>query len=411
MVEGDTGMRGWQDIGQGMGEPRMGELRMRGSLFIASIGLLGALLAGSTALAWQSYHEQLSLVREYTRARVLVDAATQVEAGALQAVRGERGYLLTNDVRYLAPFRSGRVQMLTALDTLQRRDPALAGLAATYEGLRVSSHGLLRHLDSVSRLNRNGDADAALARVRRDEAGRFVERIGHAVLAIRHHERERLDRVSGHARAVSRALYICLALMTLAGLLLIVLAVLTAVALRRSIARERAYRDELRVLALTDELTGLANRRELMAGLERTLAAARRKASPCTFAIFDIDHFKLVNDTHGHATGDEVLRHVARLALETLRTSDTVARIGGEEFAVILPDTTEAEALVVCERLRERLRRFGFQPGDGTTLLVTMSIGVARYNFMDDAATLMERADAALYRAKEEGRNRVRLAA
>lgn len=160
--------------------------------------------------------------------------------------------------------------------------------------------------------------------------------------------------------------------------------------------------------AKTDALTGLWNRRHFTVELARWLDQADRYATPVSLVMVDVDHFKRVNDTHGHAVGDEVLRHVAALLRDGARTVDTVARLGGEEFALLLPSTDAAGAAEVAERLRATLAARPVRLAGGEALVVTASFGVAGY----PATTLtrervVEAADAALYAAKRDGRNRV----
>ncbi len=163
--------------------------------------------------------------------------------------------------------------------------------------------------------------------------------------------------------------------------------------------------EETRRLANSDALTGLQNRRRATERLEAELARARRYNTPLSVALCDIDHFKQVNDKHGHNMGDEVLIRVAATLQETLRQVDLVGRWGGEEFLVLLPDTDLEGAHIVGERLRiavEALPAF-----DGGPQRVTSSIGVATFQGEDNSAVFIDRADQALYKAKKAGRNRV----
>jgi diguanylate cyclase (GGDEF)-like protein len=176
---------------------------------------------------------------------------------------------------------------------------------------------------------------------------------------------------------------------------------------------KRRMHDELRVLATTDFLTGLANRREFMHRLADEEARLQRDIGACTAVLqLDIDHFKRINDEHGHAAGDAVLRQLGELMLGEQRKIDVVGRMGGEEFAMLLPGTTLAAAAVFAERLRQRVARSVLQLDDGMALHVTVSIGIAVMGGQQcggDAALI--RADQALYRAKHGGRNRVELQA
>jgi diguanylate cyclase (GGDEF)-like protein len=172
-----------------------------------------------------------------------------------------------------------------------------------------------------------------------------------------------------------------------------------------SIYRARLFEQTER-LATTDGLTGLTNHRTFQARLDEHLAQARRYGKKLSLILCDIDHFKSVNDTYGHPAGDVVLRGVARTLLKEARATDVVARHGGEEFAVVMPETDAAGALVIAERIRERVKALVFETGQGK-LSVTLSLGVA--SFPQDAAAkaeLVERADACLYHAKRHGRDR-----
>lgn len=168
---------------------------------------------------------------------------------------------------------------------------------------------------------------------------------------------------------------------------------------------------ELERLSGTDELTGLANRRLLADAGARIVSICRRAGQPCTCLMLDLDHFKHINDVHGHATGDEVLRRLAAAIMETVRSSDFVVRMGGEEFAIIAPNTDAPHAVALAERLRRSVERIDLRKA-GMAVPVSISVGVAgmavtpRYG-AGPLEDLLARADHALYRAKQAGRNRV----
>ncbi|MAS65282.1 GGDEF domain-containing protein [Halopseudomonas aestusnigri] len=167
---------------------------------------------------------------------------------------------------------------------------------------------------------------------------------------------------------------------------------------------------KLQELALRDGLTGLLNRRYWESCLEREFARHQRYDNPVSLVIFDIDHFKRVNDTYGHQTGDEVIRSVAEITSRLARETDFAGRYGGEEFVVLLPGTHLEGAAQFAERLRQAVEQqvLDYQ---GSPLSYTISLGVATIS--DDMANyqiLLERADKALYASKEQGRNRVTLA-
>jgi diguanylate cyclase (GGDEF)-like protein/PAS domain S-box-containing protein len=167
--------------------------------------------------------------------------------------------------------------------------------------------------------------------------------------------------------------------------------------------------EALRTLATTDELTGVANRRSFMQALGVEFERLRRHPSlQCSVLALDLDHFKHVNDTWGHAAGDAVLRHVARLVSGHTRVGDVLGRTGGEEFTMLLPDTALDEAEALSERLRLQVSLEPLQFG-GRSIPVTVSIGIALLTASDtEAGDAVVRADRALYEAKDSGRNAVR---
>ena len=176
--------------------------------------------------------------------------------------------------------------------------------------------------------------------------------------------------------------------------------------LKAEIARRVALEVDLRVLASTDPLTGLINRRAFMERFTHELARSQRHGPSPTLLLLDIDHFKKINDKHGHPAGDLVLAHLAQLLKSSVRNVDIIGRIGGEEFAVVLVETNAAMAEPVIERLLERLRTTAVTLTDATTLNFTASIGSTEILWGDTVDTAIQRADEALYTAKNTGRDR-----
>jgi diguanylate cyclase (GGDEF)-like protein/PAS domain S-box-containing protein len=175
----------------------------------------------------------------------------------------------------------------------------------------------------------------------------------------------------------------------------------------QDIAARKAMEQELRRLATTDFLTGVANRRHFMERLELELERIRRFGRPAALLMVDLDHFKAVNDTHGHAVGDAVLRHFASLAQHRLRRIDLLGRLGGEEFAILLPGTERAGAREFAEAFRRQVEATPAQSDKGP-IPFTVSIGIADIDPIDaQADALLARADDRLYAAKQKGRNRV----
>ena len=171
---------------------------------------------------------------------------------------------------------------------------------------------------------------------------------------------------------------------------------------------EHRYHEELYRLKTVDGLTQVANQRHLLDTLERELNRARRYERSLSLVMFDIDHFKQINDTHGHLAGDSVLRELARQVLGRLRSDDLVARYGGEEFVAVLPETGREGARQVSESIRDLVESHTFVY-DGLAIPVTISLGVATHGEGEDYVTVdafVGAADARLYESKQAGRNR-----
>jgi diguanylate cyclase (GGDEF)-like protein len=183
---------------------------------------------------------------------------------------------------------------------------------------------------------------------------------------------------------------------------------------RRPILMEIAHHISLAVKtkhlhtrAVLDGLTRLYSRSHFDTQMQAAVELARRTGEPFSLILMDIDHFKQVNDTHGHATGDVILSRVAKRIQGTLRKYDTAYRYGGEELAALLPRARLKQAAATAERLRAAIEAQRFRGADGKLVKVTVSLGVAQFEPTDDGEALFARADRRLYRAKEQGRNRV----
>jgi diguanylate cyclase (GGDEF)-like protein len=184
----------------------------------------------------------------------------------------------------------------------------------------------------------------------------------------------------------------------------------------RSMLRIKKLQDEIEAknlelerLSISDGLTGLYNHRHIHALLDEEFERADRTGERLSVAMFDLDHFKAVNDTHGHQAGDRVLEQLADILRESAREIDRVGRYGGEEFMVLLPDTSIEDAEVFVERVRREVARHPFSIGTTEPLKMTISVGIATYPHpqIANAETLVLLADEALYAAKAAGRNRV----
>lgn len=165
--------------------------------------------------------------------------------------------------------------------------------------------------------------------------------------------------------------------------------------------------DELKVISRVDGLTGLYNRRYWQERFDREYKLSQRNQSQHTLLILDIDHFKAVNDTYGHQTGDEVIKHLAGLVAMAIRETDIAGRYGGEEFVVLLPDTNQKNGMMVAERIRQSVMSTAVEHEE-QTLNYTCSVGVAQIDkSFQKASEWIEAADQALYEAKKTGRNKV----
>ena len=178
--------------------------------------------------------------------------------------------------------------------------------------------------------------------------------------------------------------------------------------LRRQKAELAQALEQIRQLATHDDLTGLLNRRAMLDRMQLEQRRSLRSGSPLLIAQLDIDHFKAVNDTHGHAAGDLVLQSFADTVRRNVRDTDVLARWGGEEFVLLLCDTPASDAVTLMERLRQAVQAMQVPVAQGgQPITVTVSIGLARHAPADPLAGTLERADRALYAAKAGGRNRV----
>ena len=196
--------------------------------------------------------------------------------------------------------------------------------------------------------------------------------------------------------SVRRSLNRTFSIGLLASLLIILLSTITV----------RRFQRRLEIAAVTDELTRTANRREFENHFRKAEYRFRRYGTPVSLIMLDIDHFKSINDTHGHAAGDEVLIRLTTILKGFIREGDLLARFGGDEFVLVLECPAD-EAVRTAERLRKGASDIRSPGAAGGEIQITISLGVSSFLETDTVTTLLSRADAALYRAKEEGRNRV----
>jgi diguanylate cyclase (GGDEF)-like protein len=175
----------------------------------------------------------------------------------------------------------------------------------------------------------------------------------------------------------------------------------------KRVLRERFLKEKLRRLAITDDLTKLFNARHFYKQLRHETDRCGRYEHPLSLLLLDIDHFKSYNDTYGHLAGNHVLARLGETIRKTLRKMDSAYRYGGEEFTIILPETNGEEARNAARRIADAVIAEKFEPKPGTTVNITMSIGVAEYSAGEELEAFIKRADMAMFASKQSGRNRI----
>lgn len=385
--------------------------RLRVWLFV--FPALAVLTATLTALILNG-HEATSQRREADRLYVetldVLLATGGIKSAVNAALRGERGYLLTHDRRFLGPYEESRRDIRRLMDRLRglTHNPRQSADADRLRDRLASYYALLDRTIALAAAGREAEARNI---VRQGLGKREVESVLREVAGIEAEEHRLLaKRRALYAIADARSENYGLALAA-AGLAMLILLVAAAISALRANARAAEATAELRRMATTDPLTGLWNRRHLLERLEAETGRSRRNGRPLCLAILDVDHFKRVNDLHGHPAGDEVLRVLAALLKEAVRLSDVVGRMGGEEFAILMPETDRAQARLVCERLGRAVAQRPIRLPSGEDLKVTLSTGIALMAGREGSDRLISRADSALYDAKAGGRNCVKLAA
>ncbi|MEC7399082.1 MAG: diguanylate cyclase [Pseudomonadota bacterium] len=377
---------------------------------VACVLLLAAMLTGTSWSAVGSSKERKSAAEWQLHTLEVLLETDDLKVATLSMVRGERGYLLTGDTAFLRPYETGLRDTRAGLDRLARltRDNPQQRIRVRRLSTELQHlHDVLGSIVALKEAGRHGEAIALVKSGAGKDATdlilnelRGIETIEHGLLAIRNED--------ARAKAVANERYQYA--LTIVGIALLGLAIWATILVRRALAAAAEARRQLEQKASSDEMTGLSNRRAFMAALDRSVARSADGRKELAYAIFDIDQFKSINDTHGHAVGDAVIAEVARRALAAFRARDLVGRIGGEEFGVILPAANRTEAMDACARMRAAIEAEPITIGR-KAIPVTVSIGVAQLRVQEDTASLMARADEALYLAKNGGRNLVRLAA
>lgn len=324
---------------------------------------------------------------------------------------GQRGYIITGEEEFLEPYRSAdqhagenmvRLKKLTENNAFHREKIAAA------EPLIEAKFALMRR---TIELRRNVGFEAAQSVIASKEGKRTMDAIRVLFAAMENEEINVLNDYKVASEAKERNVIIAFAALFL---LIFSLFCLIYILVKRDIDERNRFAVELQTMATVDELTGVFNRREANRLLEQEFSRSRRYGSRMTIMMLDIDHFKSVNDTHGHQVGDEVLKWFAEKMRSCIRKVDLPTRFGGEEFLVILPETDEAGALVIAERTRLKIAESPFihrrENDQDLEISITVSIGVSGLDAADTDTELVKSADDSLYQAKSCGRNRVVLA-
>jgi diguanylate cyclase (GGDEF)-like protein len=381
-------------------------------LGLTGLFVLFALFATVVAntLAAAGDRRRAEAIRVHTLDVLLV--AGRLETALNAAIRGERGYLITGDADFLRPYDVGRVQALRLtgeLADLTRDNPVQRRNLGEFE---PRLHAYLSTLADLVALEQSGRSATAAAQVRSSADRARIVGLLEVLRRIEVEERRLLALRSAASQAADDRITAYNYAVAAAGLVLMILLTTSILSATRAHRRSVDLAGELHSLATTDALTGLPNRRQIMNALETEIQRAGRSGRPLTFALLDVDRFKSVNDRFGHPAGDEVLRAIADELREVTRGGDVLGRFGGEEFAIVMPETDIAEAQRACERLRSAIAERSVRLPDGSKVAVTISTGVAHLAGRSEMpAQFIARADAALYTAKADGRNLVRLAA
>jgi diguanylate cyclase (GGDEF)-like protein len=388
---------------------RVSTLRRRFGIFVMiALAAVIAVIIGTTFSA-AAERRAADLKHDHTFEVLL--ASGELETAINLTLRGERGYLLTGNREFLEPYVQGRAKAVTQLRELKQltRDNPVQQRNLAVIDQRVETYlAQIAHMVDLESSRRHDDAVTLV------KSGVGRRHINHALAAVDAFEAEEFrllaERRAIQARSEARIQSLMYVLAGAGTMLLILLALAVGTAAyehRRAVELAIA----LQVQATTDALTGLPNRRHVIDALEKEIHRATRSERPLALALLDLDRFKLINDSHGHPSGDAVLRSIAEVLRRVCRSGDLVGRFGGEEFVVLMPETSREQAEQACERIRAAIARRTIAYPDGAFGRVTVSTGVAVWDSDELSRTFVARADVALYQAKQDGRNVVRLAA
>jgi diguanylate cyclase (GGDEF)-like protein len=373
----------------------------------AAAGLAVCLIGISTAV----YRASTKLVENACWVAHTHDVLTQLEGTATGVTKAEtelRGFLLTDQESYLAPYSAGLTETRRRLEAVRRITADSPSQQARVEKLEPLILHRLDLLDALLKIGHDQGFGAARRILTFDQGPQYLEEIRQGIQEMEHEEQELLASRFAQQESSSRRLQWMVVLSCAAALFL--LGVSMAVVFHDLHTVETAFR-KAKYNVAHDTLTGLASRQSLMVQLDFAIAHAVHSGQPLSVCICDIDQFKSINDTHGHAAGDEILASFGKLVRGSIRNGDIAGRLGGDEFCIVLPNTAGDRAGPLVERLRERWERLEYRSPEGGAFSVTASFGVVQHIEQKSAKALLHTADKALYCAKGEGRNRIHLVA
>ncbi|HUE01290.1 MAG TPA: diguanylate cyclase [Bryobacteraceae bacterium] len=339
------------------------------------------------------------------------DVLTQLEATATGVTGAEtelRGFLLTDRESYLAPYSVALTETRRRLQAVRKITADSPRQQARIDKLEPLILHRLDLLDALLKIGHEQGFAAARRVLVFDRGPQYLDEIRQGIQEMERAEQDVLASRFAQQESSSRRLQWMVLLSC--GAALFLLCVSLAVVLQDLSTVEAAFR-KANYRVAHDTLTGLASRHSLMVQLDFAIAHAAGTGQPLSVCICDIDKFKSINDTHGHASGDEILASFGRLVGDGIRKGDVAGRIGGDEFCIVLPNTTADSAGPLIERLRESWECLEYHSPDGSVFSVTASFGVVQQSHERSAKELLHTADKALYCAKGEGRNRIHLVA
>jgi diguanylate cyclase (GGDEF)-like protein len=371
----------------------------RARLAGAGLAIAALTIIALAVLVLQDLEREAQLNRGVISAQQVKDGLDRLRTGLLELRAAARLAALVGDAEALAGIEHHALVVERELDYVRARASADAPLP-TFDALATASRQLTTQARAIDGARRAAGTHGAAAPG--DEAARAaaraLESLERSDTAITRRINERTLAQLGVGEGLRKyvAWLLVGSIAVLAGLF---------IGYRRVQVREREAQRRIEHLAHFDTVTGLPNRALLSDRLAQEASRSRRNGRPFAVLLFDLDGFKSVNDTWGHAAGDRVLAIVAERARQSVRSSDTVGRLGGDEFLAILPETTLDGALGVADKLREALR--APYPLEKAQATLSSSVGVSLFpEHGTDPETLQQRADAALYTAKREGKNR-----